>query len=74
MSARLADGWVQVEYDGPEPVVHLGVTLRTPAEADWRPAYRDWHDGLRVAKVRPAGARGHVWLRAAGEMTRAGRI
>ncbi len=74
MSARIADGWLVVPYDGNELTVYIAVSDNQPTDDDWRPAYRDWLDGQRVAKVRPAGARGHVWLRAVGQVERVGRV
>lgn len=73
MSARVRDGWLLVDYAGPEmATIEVGVG-RNEAEV-WRPAFLDWVDGKRVAKVRPyAGDRPVVWLRVNGNSARVGK-
>jgi hypothetical protein len=59
MSAHIADGWLVVPYDGDErATVEISVEpdvcsrdLRVTQE--WLPAYLDYTDGKRVAKIRP---------------------
>lgn len=78
MTAQLADGWLLVPYDGPELAqVRIGTGRREPDE--WKPAYLDWHDGRRVAKVRPPVSSGQptpvqVWTRLNGVVATAGHV
>lgn len=53
MSARIVDGWLEVPCDGSErALVEISADSVT-----WLPAFLDYVDGRRVAKVRPpAGA------------------
>lgn len=47
-AVSLANGWVIVPYDGPDTaLVELAV------DDEWLPAFLDYVDGKRVAKVRP---------------------
>ncbi len=69
--ATLTDGWLVVPYRGPDmATVHLAVG------GEWRPAFRDWHNGQRVAKVRPPVTRGRVSVRLSvdGQITDLGWI
>jgi hypothetical protein len=69
--AELADGWIVASYDGRDmATVHMAVA------GEWRPAFRDWHDGQRVAKVRPPAAHGRVNVRLSidGQITDLGWI
>jgi hypothetical protein len=61
---------VQIPYDwDPELTdqIELAVTPpnREPEETDWKPAYRDTVNGVRVVFVRlePLGSKVLVWLR-----------
>jgi len=87
VSARIDDGWLIVPCDAPagalveiaareRPVIANGAATRA-TEPDWQPAFRDWHDGRRVAKIRlPADlvGRATVRLRVAGVVTSHGRL
>ena len=67
MSARLVNGWLEVPYDGSDRA-----QVAISAEPDvWRPAFLDYTDGQRVAKVRPpTGPRvAEVKLRVSGAVT-----
>lgn len=68
MTARILDGWLVVPYSGSErSAVHISTEDDT-----WIPAYLDWVDGERVAKVRvtaPAGTILKVRLRAGSSVT-----
>jgi hypothetical protein len=49
VSARVSDGWLVVPYDGDDrATVEISVQPNV-----WLPAYLDYADGQRVAKVRP---------------------
>ena len=70
----MVDGWLVVDYDGPElTVVEIGYS--TIGQPEWRPAFLDWLDGKRVAKIRPpVTGVVYVWLRARGRTRRAGKV
>lgn len=52
MSARIIDGWLVVPYSG-----HDMASVYLNVGGEWKPAFLDWHNGKRVAKVRfPATA------------------
>lgn len=53
----ISDGWLCVPYAGDDTaIVYLSVTARG-GEPEWVPAFLDYVDGQRVAKIRPpAGA------------------
>ncbi len=57
MTPDVVDGWVCFPYDGDDLArVELGVRgteVRLPA-------FLDWHDGQRVAKLRPAALVGNA--------------
>ncbi|TDE40487.1 hypothetical protein E1295_31810 [Nonomuraea mesophila] len=76
MTARLVAGWLVVPYAGPElGRVHIA-TGRHQAD-EWKPAYLDYLDGERVAKVRPPAPTGHpvqVWIRVNGAATAVGHV
>lgn len=72
---RVADGWVCVPYTGPDlATVHLAVAAGPePADGEWRPAFLDWLDGERVAKIRTTPdlpRRLRVWRRVNGHAER----
>jgi hypothetical protein len=76
VTTQLANGWLVVPFAGPEMArVEIG-TGRHRADI-WRPAYLDFHDGQRVAKVRPPAATGQpvqVWTRINGVVAHAGHV
>jgi len=47
--AFVADGWVCMAYAGTD----LSRVEISAGAGEWQPAYLDWHNGDRVAKVRP---------------------
>ncbi|MGI5493894.1 hypothetical protein [Microtetraspora malaysiensis] len=77
MRAEIRDGWVAVPYDGPElGSIHIAVA-QSPAEDNWQPAYLDYVDGRRVAKIRtpaPTGRPVGVWLRVGNTVTSSGKV
>jgi hypothetical protein len=75
--AFLADGWVCMPYTGSD----LSRVEISGGSGEWVPAYLDWHNGDRVAKVRPhtlasADLQGaiSVSLRVDGVITSTGRV
>lgn len=73
MTARMRNGWLLVDYSGPELVlIEIGTGT---GETIWKPAYLDWVDGQRVAKIRPpVTGTTPVWLRCRDVVTRVGRV
>lgn len=75
MTPLIRNGWLIVPYSGPE-LARVFIAVGDRADA-WRPAYLDWHDGRRVAKVRPPEPTGRaraVWLRIDDTATRIGKV
>lgn len=75
MTPQLVDGWLVVSCDAHDHAqVWLSVGDREPGE--WRPAYRDWLDGAKVAKVRAPSGPGkvRVWIRVGDRETRVGSV
>jgi hypothetical protein len=74
VSASIFNGWVTVPYSGHELApVYIAIDDRE----DWKPAFLDWENGKRVAKVRPPSSTGKpmsVWIKANGYISSAGRI
>lgn len=77
MAAELPvrDGWLIVPYTGSDLArVHVAVGNEPQV---WQPAFLDWVEGQRVAKVRarnlPERAQ-RVWLRVGDEITQAGTV
>lgn len=70
MSIAVVDGWLEVPYTGPERAT---IEISTEAEV-WVPAYLDYTNGTRVAKIRPPAVSQtvQVWLRVDGAATPAG--
>lgn len=77
MKARLHDGWL-IAGCGETGVTPVFLAVGEPD--DWQPAFLDWVDGERVAKIRPHGPIGAgtgsrpVWLRVGDEISRVGRL
>ena len=74
MNARLHDGWLVVPYGGHDLArVYICAGQR---QGDWRPAFLDRVDGQRVAKIRPAGLSGvvWVWLKVGGTVSQMGKV
>jgi hypothetical protein len=70
MTARVVNGWVVVPCDAPDlSTVEIALVGggRTNA-CQWKPAFRDWVDGTRVAQVRtlPPSGTWTVWVRVDG--------
>ncbi len=74
MSANIDGGWLAVPYSGHDL---SQVFISVGDQSDWRPAFLDWSDGNRVAKIRTPEASGKamkVWLKVNGSVTNAGKI
>lgn len=68
------DGWLVVPYSGHDLArVYISAGQR---QDEWKPAFLDWVDGKRVAKVRPDGLSGAVWvwLKVNGTVAQAGKV
>lgn len=75
MNPRLVNGWIVVDTDAPDQsIVEIGVLSRTSKA--FLPAFRDYDDGKRVAKVKHTGdlARAVVYLRVDGVEHMAGNL
>lgn len=75
MNPRLIAGWIVVDTDAPDhAVVEIGVLSRTSKA--FFPAFRDYDNGTRVAKVKPTGdlSRAVVYLRVDGVEQMAGNL
>lgn len=78
--ARLRGSWLEVPYAGHdlsrvEVGWRVGDGLARPDS--WTPAYLDYSDGERVAKVQAPERLGHavyVWVRVDGAETSVGRV
>jgi len=75
MRPMIRDGWLVVPFSGNEfDPVHMAVGNQSPK--DWKPAFLDWLDGHRVAKIRPPERTGRalgVWLRVGSNVTHLGK-
>jgi hypothetical protein len=72
---EIRDGWIITPYAGRDlSRVHISIGNEPVV---WLPAFLDWVDGQRVAKVRaravPEG-RSKVWLRVNGDITQVGAV
>jgi hypothetical protein len=77
VTPHVTNGWLVVPCSGPELTkIEVGIQSGSGAPV-WRPAFLDWEDGQRVAKVRtPAGFGARpvtVLVRVNGSETVAGR-
>ncbi|MFF4779397.1 hypothetical protein ACFY05_41940 [Microtetraspora fusca] len=74
-TAAVRDGWVVVSpYEGPELAP---ISIAVGSQDEWKPAFLDWVDGARVAKIRqpaPTGRPAQVWLRVGETVTSAGKV
>jgi hypothetical protein len=71
LSATLFNGWVGVPCDADD----LTPVFIAIGGGDWQPAYRDWHEGKRVAKVRPLlSGRQQVILKVSDVVVDVGRL
>lgn len=75
MSAEVRDGWLVTPYEGHDLAqVHMSVGDEPRV---WLPAFLDWVDGQRVAKIRARvlpGRRTKVWLRVNGSVSQVGAV
>lgn len=80
MNAQLKDGWLTVGFpEGVDdtPVSYIGISDTRDAPTQWLPAFLDYDDGRRVAKVRPPQgmtSRSLVWSSIGGEEKAIGRV
>lgn len=69
--AVLNNGWLCMQYEGHDTsLVEIGI------DDVWYPAYLDYIDGVRIAKIRPPAelVRGYIHLRINGLEVRADRF
>lgn len=71
--AELRDGWIIVPYGGSD-MARVEIGVGQAGGEEWRPAFLDWVDGQRVAKVRPLEHGGPVWIRVNGTAVEAGAV
>ena len=75
-AAHIKDGWLVVPYSGSDLAqVHMAVGRQRPYE--WHPAYLDYVDGVRVAKIRSPQMTGqgtNVWLKIGEVVQNVGRV
>ncbi|SET43719.1 hypothetical protein [Nonomuraea wenchangensis] len=67
-------GWLTVPYSGHD-LSRVFIAVGDPN--DWRPAFLDWADGERVAKIRPPAPTGKavkVWLKVNDSVTEVGKV
>lgn len=71
MTARIDAGWLTIPYSG-----HDLAKVEIDTGQGWRPAFLDWYDGARVAKIRPPRTTGlvKVRIRVNGHASDAGRV
>lgn len=73
----IVDGWFVVPYSGRDlSTVHIGFGV--DPHIGWHPAFLDYHEGQRVAKIRvarvPAAQRVPAWLRIDGIPAKIGTV
>lgn len=75
MNPRIIDGWVVVDIEASE-YARIEIGLLNGNSKAFSPAFFDYVDGKRVAKVRPNGVAGRtvVYLRVNGVDTMAGNL
>ena len=75
MDTQVRDGWLVVPYGGDDlATVHIAVGNDAQV---WIPAFLDYVDGQRVAKVRARVIPERptwVWLRINGDVTKVGNV
>lgn len=80
MRAYVRDGWLIVNpYPEPETAANWIAATPSPSpQEDWKPAFLDWENGVRVAQIRPpaehSGRLVNVWLRRGTSVTKVGRV
>lgn len=74
MITRLHSGWLVTGYDGHDLArVYLATGDREPG--DWVPAFLDYDDGQRIAKIRlPGACPARAWMKVNGAVTPLGKI
>jgi hypothetical protein len=75
VNPRVINGWLVVDTDAPDRA-DVQIALFTQQSKAFVPAFRDYEDGKRVAKIRVGGASGRavVYLRVDGAETMAGNL
>lgn len=72
MRTHIENGWVVTSCDASDSA-KVFMALGSPG--NWRPAFRDWSGGDRVAKIRAAGTGTlTVFLRVGSNVTTVGRV
>lgn len=74
MSVKLEAGWVCVPYSGHDM---SQVYIAVGDQEHWRPAFLDWSNGVRVAKIGEPERTGRavtIWLKVNGSVISAGKI
>ena len=62
MNPDLHDGWLRINYDGPD----IAQIFIEATGTGWQPAYLDYRSGRRIAQIRWEGDRLRVTLASAG--------
>ena len=75
MNPRLVNGWLVVDTDAPDRA-DVQIALFTSKSKAFVPAFRDYEDGQRVAKIKAGDASGRavVYLRVDGSETMVGSL
>lgn len=69
----IRDGWLVTPYSGHD-LARVEIGVGPAGQERWQPAFLDWVDGQRVAKIRPPGIGGTVWLSVNGVTAEVGAV
>lgn len=75
MNPRIINGWLVIDTDAPDRAL-VEIALFTKNTKAFLPAFRDYEDGKRVAKIKVGDATGRavVYVRVDGAETMAGNL
>ena len=75
MNPRIINGWLVIDTDAPDQA-NVEIALLTKNTKAFFPAFRDYEDNRRVAKIKAEGASGRavVYVRIDGVETMAGNL
>lgn len=75
MNPRVVNGWLVVDTDAPDQA-SVEIALLTKNSKAFTKAFRDYDNGVRVAKIKLSGQAGRavVYLRVNGVETMAGNL
>ncbi len=75
MNPRIIDGWMVIDTDAGDHAV-IEIAVFTGSSKAFIPAFRDYHDNKRVAKIRLQQVQGRavVYVRVDGVETMAGNL